>query len=125
VRELLVIPCAGYFAWLGVNGLRRPRTLLRIFGIEVSSADGAAEIRAVYGGFPVVTAGALLASLVWRELDVAVAVAVAAAMVGMVLGRLASYVVDRSLSKAAVVFLVIDVVVALALVGAALLSAWP
>jgi Domain of unknown function (DUF4345) len=122
MRAVLLIPCAAYFAWLGVSALAQPRTLLAVFGVTVPTADGAGEIRAVYGGFPVVMAGALIASTFVADLESGAPVAVAAAMGGMILGRAVSLVVDRSMGRVAAIFVVIEFAIVVLLTVAAVLS---
>jgi hypothetical protein len=118
LRSLLILPCAAFFAWLGSMALRHPRELLRGFGIEVDGVDGMNEIRAVYGGFPLVMSLGLLLSL-WRvELRVVVPLAVAFAMLGMAVGRLISIAADHSAGRLPIVFLAVEALVAAALVAA-------
>ncbi|MEV6393376.1 DUF4345 domain-containing protein [Streptomyces sp. NPDC051907] len=87
-----------FFLGMGVLGLVAPATLIRPFGIELTVPEARAEVRAVYGGFGVAT-GVLLcwaATLAGDgDLRRGIAVAVAVALGGMALGRLAARLVER------------------------------
>lgn len=119
LRTLLVLPCVAYFGWLAVMAMLHPGQLLRSVGIEVAGIDGMNEIRAVYGGFPLVMALGLLVSLIRSELLLAASLAVATAMLGMVAGRVISIAVDQSAGRLPVIFLVIEMAIAAALLAAA------
>lgn len=121
-KALLILPCAAFFVWLASMAFLYPRGLLRGFGIEVEGLDGMNEIRAVYGGFPLIMAIGLVLSL-WRaDLRVAAPLAVAFAMVGMAAGRVISAAVDQSAGKLPVTFLIIEIGIAVALGTAAILA---
>jgi dolichol kinase len=118
LKIILIAPCAAFFGWLGVMALRYPSGLLRGFGIVAAGPDAANEIRAVYGGLPLTMSAALLVSLVRPELRNPAALAVAAASLGMALGRVASAVIDQKFGRLPVTFFVVELGVAAALVGA-------
>ena len=121
-KALLILPCAAFFAWLASMAFLHPRGLLRGFGIEVEGLDGMNEIRAVYGGFPLIMALGLVLSL-WRpDLRVAAPLAVAFAMVGMAAGRVVSAAVDQGAGKLPIAFLIIELGIAGALGTAAMLA---
>ncbi|MDA3643610.1 DUF4345 family protein [Saccharopolyspora indica] len=85
-----------FFAGLGLFGLIAPAALLQPFAIDVSAPESRSEVRAVYGGFGI----AIAAVLVVAVLDVAgmrrgIAIAVAAALLGMAAGRVVSRLADR------------------------------
>lgn len=119
LKILLILPCAGFFAWLGVMALGFPGGLLGGYGIKVSTPDGFNEIRAVYGGLPLVWAGLLFLSLLRPELRNPVALVVGAGCVGMVAGRLVSVGIDQGLGRLPAIFLLIELAVAAALIGSA------
>jgi len=92
---LLVIP-ALFFVGMGVIGLVRPAFIANIFGGKVETAPSRAEVRAVYGGYGVVM-GALLLGAPTLMPDVArgIALAMAASVGAMALGRTVSAIVER------------------------------
>lgn len=122
IKILLIAPCAAFFAWLGVMALRFPGGLLGGYGIKVSTVDGFNEIRAVYGGLPLVWSGLLFLSLARPELRTPVALVVGAGAGGMVAGRLISAAIDMGLGRLPGIFLGIELVVAVALLAAAFLK---
>lgn len=114
----LLIIAAGYFLWLGVLAMRRPRNLLRGFGITAPTADGQNEIRAIYGGFPLALAAVLLLPIVRPELLDGIVVTSAAAVLGMVAGRLISAAVDRSFGRFPLIFTAVEIAIAAILIVA-------
>jgi Domain of unknown function (DUF4345) len=114
----LLIIAAAYFLWLGVLAMRRPRNLLRGFGITAPTADGQNEIRAIYGGFPLALAAVLLLPIVRPELLDGIVVTSAAAVLGMVAGRLVSAAVDRSFGRFSLIFTAVEVAIATILIVA-------
>jgi hypothetical protein len=122
VRAILLAPCAMYFAWLAGVAFRWPRGILKPFGISVATATGASEIRAVYGGFPAAMAAGLVASVFSAELRIPAALAVAAAMTGMAVGRTASAFVERQWDRPMILYTAVEIAIAIDLVAVALLS---
>lgn len=122
LKIILIAPCAAFFGWLGVMALRYPSGLLRGFGIVAEGPDAANEIRAVYGGLPLMMSAALLISLVRPELRNPAALAVAAASLGMALGRMISAGLDHKIGRLPASFFAIELAVAAALVGAYLVK---
>lgn len=57
MAEFLIIVVALFFAGMGVYGLAAPGLLVAPFRLTADSATARAEVRAVYGGFGVATAG--------------------------------------------------------------------
>lgn len=92
---VLIVIVALFFAGMGVFGLVAPTALVRPFGIEPRTAEGRAEVRAVYGGFGVAVAGLLLAALALPDLRRGLVLAVAVALLGMAFGRAVSRFVER------------------------------
>ena len=97
VSELLVAWPAVFFLGMGLFALARPDRVVDRFGTDVTTLDGRGEVRAVYGGFGIAVAAALFWTLVaddtsrwWVPLVVAVAT------LGMALGRLMSFALDRT-----------------------------
>ena len=58
MTDVLVLLVAAGFALMGLGALVRPRMVLDQFGVDVGTADGRNEVRAVYGGFGVAVAAA-------------------------------------------------------------------
>jgi len=84
-----------FFLALGVFGLVAPARLIKPFRIVAETAESRAEIRAVYGGFGVAISVVLaLAALDIASIRRGALVAVAAALLGMAIGRVVSRVVD-------------------------------
>jgi hypothetical protein len=95
--NVIIAMVAVFFAGMGIYGLVAPGALLAPFGTRVLSADGRNEVRAVYGGFGLATALALvLAALDVGTLRDGVLVAVALALAGMAVGRVVSMLLERS-----------------------------
>jgi hypothetical protein len=122
LKVMLVLPCAAFFGWLGVMALRYPSGLLRGFGITVAGPDGFSEIRAVYGGFPLMMSGLLLLSLFRPELRNPVALGVAAASLAMAAGRLISAGLDQRIGRLPAIFMALELTVAAALIAASLVK---
>jgi hypothetical protein len=93
---ILVAGVAAFFFTMGALALVRPEQVVAYFGTSSLTRDGRSEVRAVYGGFGVAISLLLLATLWLSEIRAGIFVAVAAALVGMALGRLVSLVVDGS-----------------------------
>ncbi|GAA0998768.1 DUF4345 domain-containing protein [Acrocarpospora macrocephala] len=88
---------AVFFLGMGVYGLVAPAALIRPFRMVADSAEARSEVRAVYGGFGVAVAGALVAALADAGgIRRGVLVTVALALLGMALGRLVARAVERS-----------------------------
>ena len=79
------------------------------------TAAGRNEVRAVYGGFGVMIAVALVAALQMPALRAGILVAVAAALGGMGGGRVVSAVIDRTIGKVPLCYLILEAVVAVLL----------
>ena len=112
---LILAALALAFALMGIGALVSPTVVTRQFGIPTLTPDGRSEVRAVYGGFGLAIAAVLVYAIVEPDLRTGIALTVAVALFGMAAGRLISAVLDRSLSKVAALYLVIE------LVGGALL----
>lgn len=122
IRTLLVLPCAAFFGWLGIMAVSFPGALLSGFGIKVSSPDGFSEIRAVYGGLPLMMSGLLLLGLFWPRLRTSASLGVAAASLGMAAGRLVSAYLDRELGRFPGIFLGVELTVLTALLASTLVK---
>ena len=110
VSSVILIALAPAFALMGIGALVSPTVVTRQFGIPSLTPDGRSEVRAVYGGFGLAVAGALVYAVVNTDLREGIALTVAIALFGMAAGRLVSAAIDRSLSKVAALYLVIEVI---------------
>ncbi|MFC9555594.1 DUF4345 family protein [Rhodococcus sp. NPDC056960] len=96
MAEFLIIVVALFFAGMGVYGLAAPGLLVAPFCLAADSATARAEVRAVYGGFGVATAGLLFfAAFDAYGIRSVAALTVAVALLGMAFGRIVSAVADR------------------------------
>jgi hypothetical protein len=90
---------AFFFAYTGWLGFAQPRALSDRLGLQPSGAAGLNEVRSQYGGFygalAIVQAAGLLG---WLPMTAALGAGLLA-FGGLMLGRLASVVVDGSLRK--------------------------
>lgn len=118
MHDLALYLGACLFAVMGVGALVAPDRITEQFGNPPLSVAGRNEVRAVYGGFGIATAGMLIVATVVAELRVGVAAAIAVALIGMAAGRLVSAVIDRSLPARPLLYLGVEVVAgALIVVG--------
>jgi hypothetical protein len=92
----IVGTAAVLFLGMGIFALRWPERVVRMFGVTSLGVDGRNEVRAVYGGFGVAIAGVLLAGLVWPVLTPGILLSVAAALLGMAIGRIVAWWLDGS-----------------------------
>lgn len=104
------------FALMGIGALVRPTVVTRQFGIPALTPEGRSEVRAVYGGFGLAVAAMLVVAITSPDLRAGIAITVAVALFGMAVGRVVSAVIDRSLSKVVVLYLVIEIVAGVLLV---------
>ena len=120
--SVLVAIVAIFFAGMGAAALIRPAFIWAPFGVEPTTPAARNEVRAVYGGFGI----ALAILLVVADRSASgfrdgVLVAIAVALAGMAAGRIVGFAVElRSATRFTVLFGVIEVVLALALLEAAL-----
>ncbi len=95
MRDLAVYAVAAVFLGIGAYALATPAAVLAMFGVEVRSADGRAEVRAVYGGFGLAVATLLIVAAAGagtaRE---GILVAVGFAVAGMAAGRVVACAVE-------------------------------
>lgn len=119
---LLTAAAAAFYSFIGINAMRRPKNLLRNFGLIAESADARNEIRGVYGGMTLALGALLTSTLVVRTNAVGILAAVAVWTIGMALGRVVSAILDRSFGAAPRFWCMAEVLVATALAAAAWLS---
>ncbi len=117
-----IVLCAAFFVCMGAAALWRPRGFARRLELDATSALALSEVRAVYGGYGLAMGALLLAALAWRALLPGVAVAIGAAMAGMLLGRLVSWAAERRLPRRALLFAGIEAALAAILFTTAFLT---
>ena len=110
LSDVTLIALAVAFALMGIGALVSPTVVTRQFGIPALTPEGRSEVRAVYGGFGLAIAGVLVYAVVNADLREGIALTVAIALFGMAAGRLVSAALDRSMSKVAALYLVIEVI---------------
>jgi len=110
--QVIIWVVAAAFAAMGIGALVAPTLVSRQFGIPSLTPDGRSEVRAVYGGFGLALAAVLGLAALSPDLRAGITLTVAVALLGMAVGRLVSAVIDRSLSRVALLYLVIEAVAA-------------
>jgi hypothetical protein len=93
--EIAILSVALGFALMGAAALARPASIGNYFDVRIDSVDGRNEVRAVYGGFGLAIALALVLATgipAWRA---GVIACVALALAGMAAGRLFSALLER------------------------------
>lgn len=98
MRTVVLTAVGLFFTGMGLYALAAPARLVRPFGIAVGTAAGRSEVRAVYGGFGLAVAAALIwsATTTTGELGRGVVLAVTVALAGMAAGRIVSRVLDAA-----------------------------
>jgi len=100
---------------MGVGAIAKPVFVTAQFGILELTPAGRSEVRAVYGGFGIFMALALMVALRKPELRDGILFTVAAALGGMAAGRLISAGIDRSIDRAPLGYFALEVIVAVML----------
>lgn len=100
-----------FFLGMGLCALARPALVVAFVGLVPGTADARNEIRAVYGGFGIAIAALLVLVAGNATLRPGVLLAVAAALLGMAAGRVASLLVERT-GKWPIVFLLVETALA-------------
>jgi hypothetical protein len=98
MQDLPVLLAIAGFTAMGIGAIAKPALVTAPFGILELTLAGRNEVRAVYGGFGIFMALALLVALEQPELRDGILFAVAAALGGMAAGRLVSAVIDRAIA---------------------------
>ena len=120
--SVLVAIVAIFFAGMGAATLVRPALAWAPFGVAPTTPAARNEVRAVYGGFGIAVAILLVvadrSAAGFRD---GALVAVTVALAGMAAGRIVGFAVEpRSATRFTLLFGVIEVVLAFALVESAL-----
>lgn len=93
--DIAVIVIAVGFALMGLIALARPASIGEYFDVQFASVDGRNEVRAVYGGFGLAIALALVLATQVPVLRAGVIACVSLALAGMAAGRLFSALLER------------------------------
>ena len=93
--NIAIYAIAAGFAGMGLYALLWPVKIGRFFDVRIESVDGRNETRAVYGGFGIAIAAALLLATRTAQLHDGIVLCVAFALAGMAGGRVISAVVER------------------------------
>src|SRR5690242_9736037 len=83
------------FALMGLAAFARPRTLVAMLGLPAGAADARNEVQAVYGGFGLAMALALIVPNWQPDWQGGIALAVGLALAGMAAGRLIAALRER------------------------------
>lgn len=92
---MILYAVAAGFAGMGLYALLWPARIGRFFDVRIESVNGRNETRAVYGGFGVAIAAALVLASRSAQLHDGIVLCVGFALAGMAAGRLVSAVVER------------------------------
>ncbi|MGH8530443.1 MAG: DUF4345 family protein [Nevskiales bacterium] len=92
---LAILGVAVGFALMGLTALARPAYIGSFFDVRIESIDGRNEVRAVYGGFGLAVALALLLATQRAEWRDGIIICVSLALAGMAGGRLFSALLER------------------------------
>lgn len=122
VLDVGVYLVAAVFAAMGLFALVVPGAVLAGFAVRVDSTEGRNEVRAVYGGFGLAVAAALVLAGTWPDpVRQGILLAVAIALAGMAVGRLVGLAAERPARFYPVWFwLCAELAMAATLAGAAL-----
>lgn len=93
--NIAVYAIAAGFAGMGFYALLWPAKIGRFFDVRIESVDGRNETRAVYGGFGIAIAAALLIATQNAQLHDGVVFSVACALAGMAGGRVFGVIIER------------------------------
>jgi hypothetical protein len=108
-----------FYLALGLTAIARPANLLGGFGFPAIGADARNEVRAVYGGFPLAVAALVAWSLSGAAHGKGILMALAAASLGMALGRLVSAVIDGGIGRLPLLFIGVELALAAMLAAGA------
>lgn len=108
-----------FFFVMGAVALAKPSFVTGVFGEPQISADMRNEVRAVYGGFGLAIAIVLLLAIFMVEIRDGVFITVGAALLGMAIGRIISFTIERPASKFPAIFMLLEF-----LLGGELIYLW-
>jgi tellurite resistance protein TehA-like permease len=97
-----------FFLGMGLTALVKPLSMTDFFSLGEIRSDMRNEVRAVYGGFGVAIAAALIAAMRIDSIREGVLLTVALALLGMASGRIVSFAVDRVAGAYPLLFMVVE-----------------
>ncbi len=118
----LVLFSAAFYAFIGVNAMLRPHTLLRTFDVVAETPAARNEVRTVYGGLPLAMCALLIASLITSGAFGERVLTVGVITLAMAVARLASALIDRAFAAAPRLWCLLELLVAGALFTASALA---
>ena len=122
--SLLVIAVAVFFLGMGIVALWRPALVLGLFGTVVNTSEGCNEVRAVYGGYGVAMGVLLAGSFAMpASFRSSILLCVAVAVLGMMIGCLISFGIDRRAGFYPLLFLGVEAALFFSLLGAVFVGA--
>jgi hypothetical protein len=119
MQDLPILIAIVGFTLMGIGAIAKPTLVTAQFGIRELTPAGRSEVRAVYGGFGLFMALALLVAIRQPELRDGIVLTVGVALGGMAAGRLVSAVIDRAIDRAPLGYLVLEVILAVMLLAVA------
>lgn len=100
------------FAIMGVGSFIRPEVVTAQFDIPTLSSSGRNEVRAVYGGFGMLMSFTLWVAMFNPSLRSGICFTIAAALSGMAIGRIGSWILDGKIDKWPAFYLIVEIVCA-------------
>ena len=118
MNEIAVLAVALFFLLMGFSALFAPDRFAAFVGLKVAHDKGTNELHAVYGGFGIAMS-AMAAYAVWVEpIREDLLLALSIALLGMVGGRVYSFIATRRFPALGFLAIAVEVAMALALLGA-------
>lgn len=93
--DIILFGVAIGFLGMGLMAMIKPASIGNFFDVKFESVDGRNEVRAVYGGFGITMATALVLATQQTEWREGIVICVALALAGMAGGRVISALVER------------------------------
>lgn len=87
------------FIFMGLGSFIFPERVTAQFDIPKLTMNGKNEVRAVYGGFGILMGVMLIIAIYIPDLRSGICLTVAAALTGMAIGRLISFIIDRNIGR--------------------------
>ncbi len=114
----MIFVAAAFFLAMGIVALISPAMVARQFQVMSLTSVGRNEVRAVYGGFGVAVAAALIYAAGDHRAGPGIVLAVAIALAGMAAGRLVSALIDRTFGSFSMLFFAVECLLAVLLLAA-------
>lgn len=108
--NIAVMIVALAFLGMGLAALIRPRQIGHYFDVRFDSVDGRNEVRAVYGGFGLAMAAALMMALRSPTLRAGILLTVSLALAGMALGRVIGALIESRPGRWPIFFGIVEAV---------------